>query len=245
MNIDIATLFPEMLENYLSQSVVGRARAKDIFTVNCHNIRDYTKDKHRRVDDTPYSEQKGMLMQCDPIYNCYKAVTEGKPKPHVIYMSPQGKTLTQQRARELSQLDSIFILCGRYEGVDERIIEKIVDEEISLGDYVLTGGELPALVLVDCVVRMLEGTLSKSDCYEDESHYSGLLEYPQYTRPEVWEGMTVPPVLLSGHHANILKWRHEQALLSTARKRPELLEKVQLSEEDLAIIHKAVNFDEV
>lgn len=245
MNIDVATLFPEMLENYLSQSVVGRARAKDIFTVNCHNIRDYTKDKHRRVDDTPYSEQKGMLMQCDPIYNCYKAVTEGKPKPHVIYMSPQGKTLTQQRARELSQLESIFILCGHYEGVDERIIEKIVDEEISLGDYVLTGGELPALVLVDCVVRMLEGTLSKSDCYEDESHYSGLLEYPQYTRPEVWEGMTVPPVLLSGHHANILKWRHEQALLSTARKRPELLEKVQLSEEDLAIIHKAVNFDEV
>lgn len=245
MNIDIATLFPEMLENYLSQSVVGRARAKDIFTVNCHNIRDYTKDKHRRVDDTPYSEQKGMLMQCDPIYNCYKAVTEGKAKPHVIYMSPQGKTLTQQRARELSQLDSIFILCGHYEGVDERIIEKIVDEEISVGDYVLTGGELPALVLVDCVVRMLEGTLSKSDCYEDESHYSGLLEYPQYTRPEVWEGMTVPPVLLSGHHANILKWRHEQALLSTAKKRPELLEKLELSEEDLAIIHKAVKIDEL
>lgn len=245
MNIDIATLFPEMLENYLSQSVVGRARAKDIFTVNCHNIRDYTKDKHRRVDDTPYSEQKGMLMQCDPIYNCYKAVTEGKAKPHVIYMSPQGKTLTQQRARELSQLDSIFILCGHYEGVDERIIEKIVDEEISVGDYVLTGGELPALVLVDCVVRMLEGTLSKSDCYEDESHYSGLLEYPQYTRPEVWEGMTVPPVLLSGHHANILKWRHEQALLSTAKKRPELLEGLELSEEDLAIIHKAVKIDEV
>jgi len=245
MNIDIATLFPEMLENYLSQSVVGRARAKDIFTVNCHNIRDYTKDKHRRVDDTPYSEQKGMLMQCDPIYNCYKAVTEGKAKPHVIYMSPQGKTLTQQRARELSQLDSIFILCGHYEGVDERIIEKIVDEEISVGDYVLTGGELPALVLVDCVVRMLEGTLSKSDCYEDESHYSGLLEYPQYTRPEVWEGMTVPPVLLSGHHANILKWRHEQALLSTAKKRPELLERLELSEEDLAIIHKAVKIDEL
>lgn len=245
MNIDIATLFPEMLENYLSQSVVGRARAKDIFTVNCHNIRDYTKDKHRRVDDTPYSEQKGMLMQCDPIYNCYKAVTEGKAKPHVIYMSPQGKTLTQQRARELSQLDSIFILCGHYEGVDERIIEKIVDEEISVGDYVLTGGELPALVLVDCVVRMLEGTLSKSDCYEDESHYSGLLEYPQYTRPEVWEGMTVPPVLLSGHHANILKWRHEQALLSTAKKRPELLDRLELSEEDLAIIHKAVKIDEV
>lgn len=243
MNIDIATLFPEMLESYLTQSVVGRARAKDIFTVNCHNIRDYTKDKHRRVDDTPYSEQKGMLMQCDPIYNCYCAVTEGKPKPHVIYMSPQGKTLTQQRARELSQLDSIFILCGHYEGVDERIIETIVDEEISVGDYVLTGGELPALVLVDCVVRMLDGTLSQPDCYEDESHYNGLLEYPQYTRPEVWHDMTVPSVLLSGHHANIKKWRHEQAVLNTYKKRPELLEKLKLSPDDLAIIHKYKNSD--
>lgn len=238
MNIDIATLFPEMLENYLSESVVGRARAKNIFTVKCHNIRDYTEDKHRRVDDTPYSERQGMLMQCQPIYNCYKAVTEGKPKPHVIYMSPQGKTLTQKRARELSRLDSIFILCGHYEGVDDRIIDKIVDEEISIGDYVLTGGELPALVLVDCVVRMLEGTLSQTDCYEDESHYSGLLEYPQYTRPEVWDGRQVPAVLLSGNHAKIAEWRREQAVLATYRKRPELLEKCPLAEKDLAIIHK-------
>lgn len=238
MNIDIATLFPEMLENYLSESVVGRARAKDIFTVNCHNIRDYTLDKHRRVDDTPYSERQGMLMQCDPIYNCYKAVTEGKVKPHVIYMSPQGATLTQKRAKELSQLDSIFILCGHYEGVDNRIIETLVDEEISIGDYVLTGGELPALVLVDCVVRMLEGTLSRSDCYEDESHFNGLLEYPQYTRPEVWHDMAVPPILLSGHHANIAKWRHEQALITTLKKRPDLLKNMEFSDEDLAIIHK-------
>ena len=243
MNIDIATLFPDMLENYLSQSIIGRARAKDIFTVKCHDIRAYTKDKHRRVDDTPYSEQKGMLMQCDPIFNCYEAVTEGREKPHVIYMSPQGKTLTQQRCRELAQLDNIFILCGHYEGVDERIIETLVDEEISIGDYVLTGGELPALVLVDAVVRMLEGTLSQPDCYEDESHYSGLLEYPQYTRPEVWHGMKVPEILLSGHHANIKKWRHEQALITTARKRPELLDKVELTEEDLAIIHKVADFD--
>lgn len=237
MNIDIATLFPEMLENYLSQSVVGRARDKGVFTVRCHNIRDYTLDKHRRVDDTPYSERQGMLMQCEPVYNCFKAVTEGR-KPHVIYMSPQGKTLTQQRAKELAELEDIFILCGHYEGVDERVIEEIVDEEISIGDYVLTGGELPALVLVDSVVRMLEGTLSKADCYEDESHYSGLLEYPQYTRPEVWHEKRVPEVLLSGHHANILKWRHEQALLTTLKKRPELLEKAQLSPTDLAIIHK-------
>lgn len=243
MNIDIATLFPEMLENYLSQSIIGRARAKDIFTVKCHDIRAYTKDKHRRVDDTPYSEQKGMLMQCDPIYNCFEAVTAGREKPHVIYMSPQGKTLTQQRCRELAKLDNIFILCGHYEGVDERIIETLVDEEISIGDYVLTGGELPALVLVDAVVRMLDGTLSQPDCYEDESHYSGLLEYPQYTRPEEWHGMKVPEILLSGHHANIKKWRREQALIATARKRPELLDKVELTEADLAIIHKVVDFD--
>ena len=243
MNIDIATLFPEMLENYLTQSVVGRARAKDIFTVKCHNIRDYTKDKHRRVDDTPYSEQKGMLMQCDPIYNCLEAVTAGREKPHVIYMSPQGKTLTQQRCRELSQLDSIFILCGHYEGVDERIIETLVDEEISIGDYVLTGGELPALVLVDAVVRMLEGTLSQPDCYEDESHYRGLLEYPQYTRPEIWHDMRVPEILLSGHHENIRKWRHEQALSNTAKKRPDLLDELDLTPDDLDIIHKVVDFD--
>ena len=243
MNIDIATLFPEMLENYLSQSIVGRARAKDIFTVKCHDIRAYTKDKHRRVDDTPYSEQKGMLMQCDPIFNCFEAVTEGREKPHVIYMSPQGKTLTQQRCRELAKMDNIFILCGHYEGVDERIIETLVDEEISIGDYVLTGGELPALVLVDAVVRMLDGTLSQPDCYEDESHYNGLLEYPQYTRPEVWHDMKVPEILLSGHHANIKKWRHEQALIATAKKRPELLEKLELTDDDLAIIHKVVDFD--
>lgn len=243
MNIDIATLFPEMLENYLSQSIVGRARAKDIFTVNCHDIRAYSKDKHRRVDDTPYSEQKGMLMQCDPIFNCFEAVTAGKARPHVIYMSPQGKTLTQQRCKELAQMDNIFILCGHYEGVDERIIETLVDEEISIGDYVLTGGELPALVLVDAVVRMLDGTLSQPDCYQDESHYSGLLEYPQYTRPEVWHDMRVPEILLSGHHANIAKWRHEQALIATAKKRPELLEKLELTAEDLSIIHKVVDFD--
>ncbi|WP_294482596.1 tRNA (guanosine(37)-N1)-methyltransferase TrmD [uncultured Ruminococcus sp.] len=243
MNIDIATLFPEMLENYLSQSIVGRARAKDIFTVKCHDIRAYTKDKHRRVDDTPYSEQKGMLMQCDPIFNCFEAVTEGRERPHVIYMSPQGKTLTQQRCRELAAMDNIFILCGHYEGVDERIIETLVDEEISIGDYVLTGGELPALVLVDSVVRMLEGTLSQPDCYEDESHYNGLLEYPQYTRPEVWHDMRVPEILLSGHHANIKKWRHEQALITTAKKRPELLKKLELTDEDLAIIHKVVDFN--
>lgn len=236
MKIDIATLFPEMCEAYLSESIIGRARNKGIFTVNCHNIRDYTEDKHRRVDDTPYSERQGMLMQAQPIYNCFKSVTQGQPKPHTIYMSPQGKPLTQQKVKELSALDSIFILCGHYEGVDERVIQKIVDEEISIGDYVLTGGELPALVLVDSIVRMLDGVLSKADCYEDESHYNGLLEYPQYTRPEVWEGMEVPKILLSGHHANIKKWRHEKSLENTYFKRPDLLDNINLSEEDKKFI---------
>lgn len=233
MKIDIATLFPEMLEVYLSESIIGRARKKDIFTVNCHNIRDYTEDKHRRVDDTPYSERQGMLMQAEPINRCFLSVTEGHPKPHTIFMSPQGKPLTQQRAKELCKLDSIFILCGHYEGVDQRIIDKIVDEEISIGDYVLTGGELPALVLVDCIVRMLDGVLSKTDCYEDESHFDGLLEYPQYTRPENWEGMEVPKILLSGHHANIKKWRLEKSLENTALKRPDLLNVNSLSKENI------------
>ena len=243
MRIDIATLFPEMLENYLGESVIGRARKKGVFELHCHNIRDYTEDKHRRVDDTPYSERQGMLMQCEPIMNCYKAVA-GERKPHVIYMSPQGKTLTQKRARELAQMDDLFILCGHYEGVDQRILDKIVDEEISIGDYVLTGGELPALVLVDCVARMLEGTLSQTDCYEDESHYSSLLEYPQYTRPEVWEGERVPEVLLSGDHAKIASWRREQQIITTYIKRPELLERASLTHEDLAIIHK-LNKDKI
>jgi len=236
MIINIATLFPDMCETYLSESIIGRARNRDIFTIKCHNIRDYTLDKHRRVDDTPYSERQGMLMQAEPIFRCFNSVTEGQPKPHTIYMSPQGKTLTQQKAKELSELSSIFILCGHYEGVDDRIIKKIADEEISIGDYVLTGGELPALVLIDTVVRMLDGVLSKADCYEDESHFNGLLEYPQYTRPEVWEGIEVPKILLSGHHANIKKWRHEKSLENTFFKRPDLLNYEKLSSEDKIFI---------
>ena len=248
MRIDIATLFPEMCEAYLSQSIVGRARAKGIFSLFCHQIRDYTLDKHRRVDDTPYSERQGMLMQAEPIYRCYQAVEKISSeqtgvKPHVIYMSPKGKTLTQQKCRELSGLSSIFILCGHYEGVDEKKKKKIVDEEISIGDYVLTGGELPALVLVDSVVRMLDGVLASADCYQEESHYSGLLEFPQYTRPEVWEGMAVPSVLLSGHHANIEKWRHEKSLEETLKKRPELLEQYPLTEEDIRFLKQLKESD--
>lgn len=233
MRIDIATLFPEMCENYFSQSVVGRARKKEIFSINCHNIRDYTLDKHNRVDDTPYSERQGMLMQADPIFRTFEAVTEElEKKPHVIFMSPQGKVLTQKKCVELSKKENLFILCGHYEGVDQRVLDEIVDEEISIGDYVLTGGELGAMVLVDSVVRMLDGVLSKADCYEDESHYSGLLEYPQYTRPEVWHDKRVPEVLLSGHHANILKWRREQSLLVTQKKRPDMLDYDSLTDKE-------------
>ena len=245
MRFDIATLFPEAVDSWLNSSVIGRARAAGLFTAECHNIRDYTLDKHRRVDDTPYSERQGMLMQCEPIYRCWQGICNmTRSQPHVIYMSPQGKTLTEKRCTELAQLPHIMLLCGHYEGVDQRVLDRIVDEEISVGDYVLTGGELPALVLIDSVVRLLDGVLAQPDCYEDESHYSGLLEYPQYTRPEVWQGEAVPPVLLSGHHANIQKWRHEQALLTTARKRPELLESYPLTAEDLSIItNGVVNID--
>ena len=245
MRIDIATLFPELCEAYLSESIVGRARAKGIFEVHCHNIRDYTLDKHRRVDDTPYSEQKGMLMQAEPIYRCFKAVTEGL-KPHVIYVSPQGKPFNQKKAKELSEFDSIFLLCGHYEGVDNRVIEEIVDEEISIGDFVLTGGELPALCIVDAVVRMIDGVLSSPDNYKDESHYSGLLEYPQYTRPEVWHNKRVPEILLSGHHANIDKWRHEQSLIATYEKRPDLIDFENLSENDREFLSEfSKNKDEI
>ncbi len=236
MRFDIATLFPEMCEAYLSESIIGRARDKGLFEVRCHNIRDYTLDKHRRVDDTPYSEQKGMLMQPEPVYRCFKAVTEGF-KPHVIYVSPQGRPFTQERAKELSELNSIFLLCGHYEGIDNRIIEEIVDEEISIGDFVLTGGELPALCIVDAVARMLDGVLSSPNCYQDESHYSGLLEYPQYTRPEVWHDRKVPGILLSGHHANIDKWRHDQSLITTLEKRPDMIDFDKLTQADREFLY--------
>ena len=225
MKIEIATLFPEMCEAVLGESIVGRARKAGKIEVHCRQIREYTLDKHRRVDDTPYGGGMGMVMQCEPIYNCYKAVCdEMGAVPHTIYMSPKGKVLTQQRAAELSRMDNILIICGHYEGVDQRVIDKIVDEEISIGDYVLTGGELPAMVLTDCVARMCPGVLSDDVCFEEESIYSGLLEYPHYTRPEVWEGESVPPVLMSGHHANIEKWRREQSLELTKQRRPDLYE---------------------
>jgi len=225
LRIEIATLFPEMCEAVLGESIVGRARRAGKIEIHCRQIREYTQDKHRRVDDTPYGGGMGMVMQCEPIYNCYKAVcNEIGTKPHTIYMSPKGKIFTQQRAVELSKMNNILIICGHYEGVDQRIIDKIVDEEISIGDYVLTGGEIPAMAVVDAVARMCDGVLSDEMCFKDESIYSGLLEYPQYTRPEVWEGESVPSVLLSGHHKNIEKWRLEKSMEVTSERRPDLLE---------------------
>lgn len=227
MRIDIMTLFPEMCESVLGESIIGRARKNNLVEIYCHNIRDYSNDKHRRVDDTPYGGGKGMVMQVQPIYDCYKAICEksNNEKPYVIYMSPQGNVLTQKKSLEYTKYEHIILLCGHYEGVDERIIEEIVDEEVSIGDYVLTGGELPALVLADSIIRLCDGVLSSSECFEQESHFNGLLEAPQYTRPEEWKGKKVPNVLLSGHHANIDKYRLEQSIDRTIRKRPDMYEK--------------------
>ena len=233
MKIELATLFPAMCEAVLSESIIGRARKAGFIEINCHNIRDYTLDKHNRVDDAPYGGGMGMLMQAQPIYDCYKAVCEKcETKPRAIYLSPQGKTLTQEMCKELAKEECLFLLCGHYEGVDERVLEKIGFEEVSIGDYVLTGGELPALVLIDSVSRMVDGVLPSEECFTEESHYSGLLEYPQYTRPEVWEDMSVPEVLMSGHHANIAKWRHEKAVERTKLKRPDLYEKYVEKKDD-------------
>ena len=224
MKINIMTLFPEMCETVLSESIIGRAREKGLVEINCINIRDFTVDKHRRVDDAPYGGGMGMLMQIQPIVDCYKDICEKSDnKNHLIYMSPCGKTLTQEKVKELSEYDEITILCGHYEGVDQRVIDTIVDEQISIGDYVLTGGELPAMVLADSISRMLEGVLPNDEAKEMESHYNGLLEYPQYTRPQEFMGQKVPEVLLSGNHAKIDEWRLQKSLEITRKNRPDLL----------------------
>ncbi|MBP3706000.1 MAG: tRNA (guanosine(37)-N1)-methyltransferase TrmD, partial [Clostridia bacterium] len=222
MRIDIMTLFPEMCESFLNESIIGRARKSEKVQLYTTNIRDFSGNKHNKVDDLPYGGGMGMVMAASPIYNCFKSLyNETEEKPHLIYMSPKGKTLTQQRVAELSKLERVVILCGHYEGVDERVIEEIVDEEISIGDYVVTGGEMPALILTDAICRMLPGVLSDDLCFEEESHFAGTLEYPQYTRPSEWMGRQVPEVLLSGNHAEIAKWRRKQSLIITKARRPE------------------------
>ena len=225
MKFDILTLFPDMF-NILNESIIGRAEKKGLIEFNTTNIRDFAINKHGQVDDYPYGGGYGMVMQPQPIYDAYMKVCEScEKKPHVIYMSPKGKVLTQKKASELSQMEHIVILCGHYEGVDQRIIDKIVDEEISIGDYVLTGGELPAMVLIDTVSRMIDGVLKTEESFTLESHYNGLLEHPQYTRPPEFMGEKVPDVLLSGDHKKIEEWRKEMSYKETLEKRPDLLDK--------------------
>ncbi len=233
MRIDIITLFPEMCEAVMSESIIGRARKSGALEVNCHQLRDFAFDKHRRVDDAPYGGGMGMLMMAEPIALCFEHICEQtSTRPHFIYMSPQGSVLNQSKLKELANYDNVCLLCGHYEGVDERLIEEYIDEEISIGDYVLTGGELPAVVLADALARMVPGVLSSDECFELESHYNGLLEYPQYTRPAQWHDRAVPEVLMSGHHKNIEEFRRREAIARTAKKRPDLLEKAELTQQE-------------
>lgn len=222
MRFDIMTLFPALVDGVLSESIIGRARQGGLIEINTHNIRDYSKDKHRRVDDTPYGGGMGMLMAAPPIYDCYSAIDK-KENCRTVYMSPKGKVFTQKKARELAGYDQLIILCGHYEGVDQRVLDRIIDEEISIGDYVLTGGEIPACIVVDAVSRLKDGVLSDSECFENESLCEGMLEYPQYTRPYDFMGDKVPDVLLNGNHREIEKWRFKAALELTKKQRPDLL----------------------
>ena len=227
IRIDIATLFPEMCEAFLSESIIGRARKAGAVDISCRDIRDYTLNKHRKVDDKPFGGGTGMVMMCQPIYDCIKSILADigeSARPRLIYMSPQGRQLTQSIVKELASEDNLVILCGHYEGVDQRVLDELSFEEISVGDFVVTGGELPALMLADAVSRLQEGVLPNEDAYSLESHYNGLLEHPQYTRPEEWHERRVPEVLISGHHANIAKWQQEASREVTKAKRPDLLE---------------------
>lgn len=229
MRFDIMTLFPDLVNTVLGESILGRAQKSGAINVECHNIRDFSEDKHRRVDDTPYGGGKGMLMMAPPIYRCYEHIIGNseykEASTKVVFMTPSGKLFDQKKSEELAKYDRLIILCGHYEGVDRRVIDEIVDEEISIGDYVLTGGEIPACIVVDCVSRLVDGVLSDPECYEKESISSGYLEYPQYTRPYEYHGVKVPDVLISGHHENIDRWRNEQALSLTQKNRPDILEK--------------------
>lgn len=233
IKFDVLTLFPDMFYAVLGDSIIGRAQENGLIELNLINIRDFSKNKHRKTDDYPFSGGGGMLMTPQPVYDAYMSVAGGKEKkPHTIYLSPQGKNFNQKRAKELSQMEEIVLLCGHYEGIDQRVIDMIADEEISIGDFVLTGGEIPAMAVIDAVSRMIPGVLANEKSYGDESHFDGLLEYPQYTQPREFMGRKIPEILISGHHKNIEKWKREQSLAVTKKKRPELLETAELSDED-------------
>lgn len=225
--IDILTLFPETVGDMMNESILGRAQERDLIRIEAHQIRDYTTNRQNQVDDYPYGGGRGAILQADPLFNCWCAVCDEAGGPvHTVFLSPCGETFTQAKARELLQYENLVLVCGHYEGVDQRFLDECVDEEISLGDFVLTGGEIPAMAVADCVARMVPGVLPDAECFEDESHWNGLLEYPQYSRPEVWHGLRVPTILLSGHHANIKKWRRKQSLWRTRLRRPDMYKNV-------------------
>ena len=235
MRIDIVTLFPELCDGFLSTSILGRARAKNLFEAHCHQIRDYTKNKQRQTDDYPYGGGCGMVLYAQPIADCLRAVADqcaqqGRAKPHVVFLTAAGQPYNEETARRLSSYESLALVCGHYEGIDQRVIDTFGDEEISIGDFVLTGGEIPAMAVADCLCRMVPGVLPEESCYTDESHWNGLLEYPQYSRPEVWHGRAVPPVLLSGHHGNVDDWRKKESYKRTMRRRPDMFAKFDESQ---------------
>ena len=239
MNFHILTLFPEMVMNGLGTSIIGRAMEKGLLSIEAINIRDFAENKHNRVDDYTYGGGAGMLMQAGPVYGAYESVAKKtKNKPRVIYLSPQGQTFSQSMAEEFAKEEELVFLCGHYEGIDERVLEEIVTDYVSIGDYVLTGGELPAMVMIDAISRFIPGVLHNDVSTEFESFQDNLLEYPQYTRPEEWHGKKVPEILLSGHHANVEKWRREQSIIRTARLRPDLLEKAELTEKEKELAKK-------
>mgnify|MGYP005763441827 FL=1 len=221
MRIDIMTLFPSLIEGVMQESIIGRAQAKGLIEIRATNIRDYALDKHHKADDAPYGGGRGMVMLPEPLYLCHEALTGGE-HVHTVMMSAQGAPFNQAKARELLARDRFIIVCGHYEGIDQRFIDTCVDEEISIGDFVLTGGEIPAMAVADAVCRMVPGVLPDETAFQEESHWNGLLEYPQYTHPAEWRGLEVPPILLSGHHANIARWRHKMSLKRTRRDRPDL-----------------------
>ena len=239
MNFYIMTLFPEMVMDGLNTSIIGRAVKNGLLSIEALNIRDYAFNKHHSVDDYPYGGGAGMLMQAEPVYQCYEALTEKikqKKRARVIYLSPQGQTFNQTMAEEFAQEEDLVFLCGHYEGIDERVLEEIVTDYVSIGDYVLTGGELPAMIMIDCISRLVPGVLHNDVSAEFESFQDNLLEYPQYSRPEVWHDKKVPEVLMSGHHANSEKWRREQSVIRTAKNRPDLLEKAELTKKELELV---------
>lgn len=239
MRFDVLTLFPDMFEAVLGDSIIGRARENGLIELNFIQIRDFSRDKHRRVDDYPYGGGDGMLMSVEPIYDAYMSVAKHLSyKPFTIYLSPQGRVFDQKYAIELLEHEHIVLLCGHYEGVDQRVLDEIVDAEVSIGDFVLTGGEIPAMAVIDTVSRLVPGVLASASSYTGESHFNSLLEYPQYTRPPEILGRKVPEVLLSGHHANIEKWKREKSLEVTYKKRPDMLDKAQLTKKDIEYINK-------